>query len=206
MMTEQVTEKLMEDKNFQKGYKQYQDLDTKSQELSVKYVKDIMTILELDKPDITIERYRHNLLLAKFTVAKILATLSSFNYEENDFHDAMDRARHCVAEELVPMLINEEPCGECKNCKDGKPDECLNPKIRTKHCESRFLPVLCEALIDYDIWNEILYRSIPSDLKDEDILGDLDDEFHNKTFAKPKKRGRPKKSETEKQEEKVKED
>ena len=197
METEKITEKIMQDEHFKKGYSEYQALDAKSQELSVKYVEDIANILELNKSDVTIEQYRHNLLLAKFTVAKILATLSSFNYEESDFMQAMERARRCTAEELVPMLINQEPCGECEECKNGKPNECLNPNIRSEYCESRFLPLLCEALIDYDIWNEILYHNIPSDLKDEDILGDLDDEFKNSMAPKPKKKGRPKKVEKE---------
>lgn len=199
MVTEdQIIEKLSEDPDFKKSLNKFQEIDDKSQQFSIDISNKIVEMLDLTNENLTREEARFNFLTAKLAAAKLLATIASFNYEEDDFLEGMERARKMIPEEVVPMLMNVQPCGQCDNCKNGKKNECLNPKVREEACESRFLPLLSEALIEYDIWNEVLYNSIPADKKDVDILKDLDDDFHDQIVdAKPKKRGRPPKKEQE---------
>lgn len=194
-LTEQAMSKLKDTPEFKESMLRFGEADEKSQQMCVDLANNIINLLELDNDKLTVEQARFNLLVAKLVFAKALATLSSFNYEEPDFLQAMERARHCVAEELVPMLINEQPCKQCDECKKGNFNNCIHPIVRSEYCESRFLPILCEALIEYDVWNEILYYKIPAELTDSNVLGDLDEEFHDKmnVHKQKKKRGRPSK-------------
>lgn len=177
---EQVVEKLRDDENFQKSLELFREADEKSQKLSSEFADQIVKILDLTNEKLTIEEARFNHLVARMTAAKVLAIMSSFNYDEKEFMEALETARHCVVDELVPMLIDKEPCGQCEQCKNGHPNDCLNPKIRTTHTESRFLPLLSESLIEYDAWSEILYNNIPQNLRDIDVLKDINDDFQNR--------------------------
>jgi hypothetical protein len=188
-MEDKAIEKLVQDEDFQKALKKYQEMEEQSSEKANKISIELVKDLGLQDQSITIEQARNNLVLAKMTAVKVLATLSSFNYEEHDFMNSLDRARKCVQEELVPMLIGKEPCGECEECKNGRPNNCIRPKVRDEYCESRFLPLLADALIEYDAWSETLYNNIPQDKRDIDILKDINDEFQNQTNIK--RRGRP---------------
>ena len=190
-ITDKAIEKLREDKDFQNALSKYEEAENRSQEYSAKITKDIVEILHLEDSKQTIEDARFNLIIARMTAAKLLATLSSFSYIEQDFMDALTSARKLVQDELVPMLIQAEPCGECEACKNGHPDRCIKPHVREKYCESRFLPLLSDALIEYDAWSEILYNNIPSDKRDVDVLQDINDDFQNIVNQTKKRRGRP---------------
>jgi hypothetical protein len=198
-MTDMAIEKLKADKDFQNALKKYEEAESLSQEKSAEMAKQLVEMLHLDDAKQTIEDSRFNLLVAKMTAAKLLATMASFSYVEKDFMESLMNARKCVQEELVPMLMQKEPCGECEACKNGHPDRCIRPKVREAYCESRFLPLLSDALIEYDAWSEILYNNIPHDKRDIDILKDIDDKFNNSVIAEqPKKRrGRPPKNKEE---------
>lgn len=193
-ITDKAIEKLREDKDFQNAMSKYEEAEKLSQEYSANFAKELVGILHLEDAKQTIEDARFNLLVAKMTAAKLLATLSSFSYLEKDFMDALINARKLVQEELVPMLMQKEPCGECEACKNGHPDRCIRPNVREAFCESRFLPLLSDALIEYDAWSEILYNNIPADKRDVDILQDIDDEFHDTVNQTKKRRGRPAKT------------
>lgn len=193
-ITDKAIEKLREDKDFQNALSKYEEAEKRSQEYSAKIAKDIVEILHLEDSKQTIEDARFNLIIARMTAAKLLATLSSFSYIEQDFMDALTSARKLVQDELVPMLMQIEPCGECEACKNGHPDRCIKPHVREKYCESRFLPLLSDALIEYDAWSEILYNNIPSDKRDVDVLQDINDDFQNTVNQTKKRRGRPPKT------------
>lgn len=193
-ITDKAIEKLRQDKDFQKALSKYEEAEKLSQEHSARIAKDIVDILHLEDQKQTIEESRFNLIVAKMTAAKLLATLSSFSYIEKDFMDSLMNARKLVQEELIPMLMQKEPCGECEACKNGHQDRCIRPKVREAYCESRFLPLLSDALIEYDAWSEILYNNIPTDKRDIDILQDINDEFHDSINQVKKRRGRPPKT------------
>ena len=191
--TDMAIEKLRQDPDFQNALKKYEEAEALSQEKAAEIAKQIVEMLHLEDSKQTIEDARFNLLVAKMTAAKILVTMSSFSYTEKDFMDALMSARECVQQELVPMLMQKEPCGECEACKNGHPDRCIRPKVREAFCESRFLPLLSDALIEYDAWSEILYNNIPQDKHDIDILKDIDDAQQEQK----KRRGRPPKNKEE---------
>lgn len=192
--TDMAVEKLRQDPDFQNALKKYEEAEALSQEKAADMAKQLVEMLHLEDSQQTIENARFNLLVAKMTAAKILVTMSSFSYTEKDFMDALMNARQCVQQELVPMLMHKEPCGECEACKNGHPDRCIRPKVRESHCESRFLPLLSDALIEYDAWSEILYNNIPQDKRDIDILKDINDGYQNE---EKKRRGRPPKKKEE---------
>ena len=192
-LADKAMEKLRQDKDFQNALSKYEEAEKKSQEYSANIAKDLIAILHLEDQKQTIEDARFNLIIAKMTAAKLLATLSSFSYLEKDFMDALINARKLIQDEIVPTLMQKEPCGECEACKNGHPDRCIRPKVREAYCESRFLPLLSDALIEYDAWSEVLYNTIPADKRDVDILQDIDDEFHNTMNQTNKKKGRPSK-------------
>lgn len=196
-ITDKAIEKLRQDKDFQNALSKYEEAEKLSQEHSANIAKDIIDILHLEDQKQTIEESRFNLIVAKMTAAKLLATLSSFSYIEKDFMDSLMNARKLVQDELIPMLMQKEPCGECEACKNGHPDRCIRPKVREAYCESRFLPLLSDALIEYDAWSEILYNNIPTDKRDIDILQDINDEFHDSINQTKKRRGRPPKTNNE---------
>ena len=185
--TDVAIERLKQDPDFQNALKKYEEAESIAQEKAVLLSKQIVDMLHLEDEKQTIEDARFNLLVAKMTAAKVLVTMSSFSYIEKDFMDALLNARNCVQQELVPMLMHKEPCGECEACKNGHPDRCIRPKVRESFCESRFLPLLSDALIEYDAWSEILYNNIPQDKRDIDILKDIDIEHQEQK----KRRGRP---------------
>lgn len=186
---DKAMEKLKQDENFQKALAKYEEAEKISQEKSATFAQTLVDALQLDDEKLTMEQARFNLLIAKMTAAKLLAAISSFSYTENEFMESLVNARKLVQDELVPMLLDAEPCGECEACKNGHKDRCLNPKIRESYCESRFLPLLADAMIEYDAWSEILYNNIPATLRDKDVLQDIDDEFHED--IKKIKKGRP---------------
>ncbi len=192
-LADKAMEQLRQDKDFQNALSKNEEAEKKSQEYSANIAKDLIAILHLEDQKQTIEDARFNLIIAKMTAAKLLATLSSFSYLEKDFMDALINARKLIQEEIVPTLMQREPCGECEACKNGHPDNCIRPKVREAYCESRFLPLLSDALIEYDAWSEILYNTIPAEKRDVDILQDIDDEFHNTMNQTNKKKGRPSK-------------
>ena len=199
-ITDKAIEKLREDKDFQKAIQKYEEAEKISQDKSAEFAKELINMLHLEDVTQSIEDSRFNLLVAKMTAAKLLATLSSFSYLEKDFMESLINARKLVQDELVPMLIGAEPCGECDACKNGHPERCLRPKTREEYCESRFLPLISDALIEYDAWSEILYNNIPQDKRDIDVLKDINDEFQDSVNQTTKKRrGRPPKVKKEEQ-------
>jgi len=196
-MVDEAMNKLKQDENFQNAIHKFEEAEDLAQKHSSDMAKHLIEILNLQDDKQTIEQARFNLIVAKMTAAKLLATLSSFSYLEQDFMDSLVNARKIVQDELVPMLMSAEPCGECEACKNGQKDRCMNPKIREEFCESRFLPLLSDALIEYDAWTEILYNNIPAEKRDVDILQDINDDFQNEANQVIKKKGRPPKKDKE---------
>lgn len=159
-MEEKDFDKLREDEKFQKALDKYKKAEELSSEKAKVLAEELIQSFALKDSSQTIEEARFGLVVAKMAASKILATLSSFSYEEKTFMESLDNARRCVQEELIPMLINAQPCGECEECKNGHPEKCIRPNIRNAYCESRFLPLLCNSLIEYDAFSEILYTNI----------------------------------------------
>ena len=152
----------------------FQELDKKAMEeaenLSLKYVKEIM-----ENPG------EMSTTLAMLSVAKTLTFLCSYLYDkEEDFISAVDRARKCVAEELVPKLLNPQPCGHCDECQNGNPEGCKYPKVRGNYIESRFIPIAAGMLIEDDLFNKIIYQEpMDEDGKENEDGKRTDKDGHN---------------------------
>lgn len=170
---EQAKHALDENPAVKTAWDEYNDMETQARELANKMSEVIIQELHLDDDSLSIKEARKHHVIAKLASSGLLAMLSSLSYDEADFAISAKRAREIVTNQLVPMLVDEQPCGECDECKNGHPEKCLNPKYDEKNSESRFLPLLCQALIEYDAWAESLHNNIPSDLTDEDVLKEV---------------------------------
>ena len=140
----------MEDK-MKEGIDSYNEIEKKATE----YAEDIS---ENIIKDILENKDNFNLTTAVIAVSKVLSSLASFMYDtEGDFLADVKKARECVTDDLIPALLQPQPCGICNNCRDGNQEGCINPKIREDYSTSRFIPVVANMLIEYDIFNKVLY-------------------------------------------------
>jgi hypothetical protein len=102
--------------------------------------------------------------------SKMLSYLSSYLYDnEEEFLNDVKRARASVVSDVIPALLHPEPCGECEECKNGNFEECINVKTTPEYTTSRFLPLLCNMLIEYDIFNKVLWiNTVATEEEDKD--------------------------------------
>lgn len=141
--------------DLQKGYDEYENLDKlaeeKATELSEKIVKDILDTENKDK---------YNMTIAMLSVSKTLVHLASYFYEkQEDFLEDIKKARGSIPADIIPALLKPTPCGECEKCKDGDPDNCIAPIVRADMTTSRIIPMIASMLIEYDLFNKILWAN-----------------------------------------------
>lgn len=146
-----ITEALERDPKYQEGLRVYQDSEKKavavSQEIATKLIDAIVK-----KED------KFNITTALLAVSKALTHLTSYLYDtEDEFLSDVQKARTAVVTDVIPALLNPQPCGKCKACKDGRFHECENPDVRGDYTSTRFLPIICNMLIEYDLFNKILH-------------------------------------------------
>lgn len=142
---------LAEDKDMQDALAKYNSIDEKANAVAQEITKAMVDNVVKEENDF-------NLSTAILGVSKSLTQLSSFLYDsEEEFLVAIKRARELVVSDVVPMLVDAHPCGECENCKNGKEEDCLHIQINTENTQSRFLPMLCGMLIEYDLFNKVLH-------------------------------------------------
>lgn len=142
---------LASDKDLQNGVKAYNTLDEKATAVSQEITKAMVE-------NIVKEESEFNISMAILAVSKSLIELASFLFDsEEEFLVAMKKSRNAVISDVVPALLDPEPCGKCESCKNGKPEECISPNVRQEYTQSRFLPLLCGSLIEYDLFNKVLH-------------------------------------------------
>ena len=84
--------------------------------------------------------------------------LASYLYDsEEEFLTDVKKARTSVVTDIIPALLDQQSCGECQNCKNGNEAECINPTVRGDYTQSRFLPILCNMLVEYDLFNKVIH-------------------------------------------------
>ena len=146
-----IEQALATDKDMQAGIKAYNAVDEKATTVAEEITKALVE-------NIVKEETEFNISTAILGVSKSLLQLASFMFDsEEEFLVHIKKARQCVVDEIIPTLLSPEPCGMCESCKNGKPEECIKPVIRQDYTQSRFLPMLCGMLIEYDLFNKILY-------------------------------------------------
>jgi hypothetical protein len=141
--------------DLQKGYDEYEKLDKlaeeKATEISEKIVKDI---LETD------DKEKYNMTIAMLSISKTMVHLASYFYEkQEDFLDDIKKARGSIPADIIPALLKPTPCGECEKCRDGFPDECIAPIVRADMTTSRIIPMISSMLVEYDLFNKILWAN-----------------------------------------------
>lgn len=146
-----IEEALEKDTGVQKGLEEYRQIENKAnsvaQEISASIVESIVK-----------EQEKFNITTALLAVAKTLTHLASYLYDsEEEFLTDVKKARTSVVTDIIPALLDPQPCGECQNCKNGNEAKCLNPIVRGDYTQSRFLPILCNMLVEYDLFNKVIH-------------------------------------------------
>lgn len=146
-----IEEALEKDTDLQKGLAEYKQMEDKAnsvaQEISSSIVESIVK-----------EQEKFNITTALLAVSKALTHLTSYLYDsEEEFLTDVKKARTSVVSDIIPALLDPQPCEECQNCKNGNEEECLNPIVRGDYTQSRFLPILCNMLIEYDLFNKVIH-------------------------------------------------
>ena len=150
---EKIVNDKVSDEKLEKGYKEYNDIENTADELAKEYSS--MLLEKLVKEN-NAEKFNLSVLL--MATSKMLSYLSSYLYDnEEEFLNDVKRARASVVSDVIPALLHPEPCGECEECKNGNFEECINVKTTPEYTTSRFLPLLCNMLIEYDIFNKVLW-------------------------------------------------
>ena len=146
-----IEEALGRDENVQLGMEKYRAMEQKAnsvaEEISSSLIESVVK-----------QEGKFNISEAIMAVAKSLSHLVSYLYDtEEEFLMDVKKARTAVVSDVIPALLDPQPCGNCTSCKDGKPMECINPQVRGDYTTTRFLPLLCNMIIEYDLFNKILH-------------------------------------------------
>lgn len=146
-----IDEALERDENIQVGLEEYKKMEQKANTIA----EDISSSLI---ESIVKEEGKFNITEAILAVAKSLSHLASYLYDtEEEFLADVLKARTATVSDIIPALLDPQPCGECESCKNGNPMDCVNPQVRGDYTTSRFLPVLCNMIVEYDLFNKILH-------------------------------------------------
>lgn len=146
-----IEEALKHDENIQLGLEEYKTIEQKANSVAEEISS---TLIET----IVKEEGKFNISTAIMAVAKSLSHLSSYLYDtEEDFLIDVKKARTSVISDIIPALLDPQPCGYCESCKNGNHMDCINPEVRGDYTTSRFLPILCNMIIEYDLFNKILH-------------------------------------------------
>ena len=144
---------------FQKGIKYFDNMSAEAADIS----KNLVSMLT-EKVIKESESDAFNLTTVILAVSKALAGLASYLYDsEEEFLKDLQLARVVTTDDIIPTLLNETPCGECEQCKNGHPEACINKQVRENLTTSRFLPILCSMIIEYDFFNKIVYSHLEAE-------------------------------------------
>lgn len=146
-----VSEALQKDPKYAEGLAKYKECVEKgnavAEEIASKLIEAIVKKEE-----------NFNISTALLAVAKTLTHLSSYLYDtEDEFVVDIKKARTSVVTDIIPALLSPQPCGQCEACKNGRPHECETPNVRGDYTATRFIPLVCNMLIEYDLFNKILH-------------------------------------------------
>ena len=129
-----VDKAIEKDENFQKGYEEYCRIEQKAnavaEQLSETLVENIL------KEE---NNAKFNLSTAIMAVAKTLTHLASYMYDtEDEFLEDVKKGRTSVISDIIPALLNPEPCGLCEECRNGNQEFCIKHIVLYKHiCKDR---------------------------------------------------------------------
>lgn len=165
-----IDEALKKDEKMQAGLEEYAKMEKQANDVAEEISS---TLIE----SIVKEQGKFNISVAILAVAKSLSHLASYLYDtEEEFLTDVKKARTATVSDVIPALLDPQPCGNCQSCKDGNPMECINPTVRGDHTTSRFLPILCNMVVEYDLFNKVLHMyTVGRDQHDEAISDNKED-------------------------------
>lgn len=150
-----IEKALIEDEAFKEGTEQYERMMEQAQSISEEITSALITEI-IKKTDTGEKANTLTLSTAILASAKTLINLSSYVYEnETEFREVIKEAREAVIEKIIPAMLNPQPCGICPECKSGQP--CTNPVMETRLLQTKTLPIVSASLIEYDLWNKMMY-------------------------------------------------
>lgn len=165
-----IDEALKRDENTQAGLEEYKRMEQKAnsvaEEISANLIESIVK-----------QEGKFNISEAILAVAKSLSHLASYLYDtEEEFLMEVKKARTATVSDVIPALLDPQPCGNCMSCKDGNPMECITPVVRGDYTTSRFLPILCNMIIEYDLFNKILHMHTAGKVSEIDEAAEVNNE------------------------------
>ena len=146
-----IDEAITKDEDLNQGINEYKIIEKKANDVAEEISSTLIESIVKDND-------KFNISTAILAVAKCFSHLASYLYDtEDEFLTDVRKARTAIVSDIIPALLNPQPCGLCEECKNGNSQECLNPSVRGDYTTSRFLPILCNMLIEYDLFNKIVY-------------------------------------------------
>lgn len=153
---------------FDEGIKEFDEISSIASDISKQIVTQLTDKIIKDN-----NGEAFNLTTSILGASKSLAGLASYLYDsEEEFIRDLQLAREAATDIIIPTLLQQVPCGECEECRNGHPENCINPNAREYLTTSRFLPLLCATIIEYDYFNKIVYThvsSVESGEQEEDV-------------------------------------
>ena len=147
------SEAIEQSEDLQKGRARFDEMDEYANTMADKLASDIIQKMIAEN-----NGEQFNLSTAILAAAKTLSHLASFMYEtEDEFLKDVQMAREAAVSSVIPALLDPHPCGLCEDCKNGHPEQCINPVVRAERTTSRFLPILCNMVLEYDLFNKVLW-------------------------------------------------
>ena len=171
MLDMNLEQTMLEDEYFKEGANEYERIMEQSmiisEEITSALIKEIVKTTETGEKANTI-----TLTTAIAATAKVLINLVSYVYDtEDELKDVVTKSREAVVEKVIPAILNPQPCGKCQECKNGQP--CSNPNMDTELLQTKTLPVLCAEILEYDLWNKVMYMYTQGrELLNQDSSGD----------------------------------
>ena len=173
-----IDEAIAKDDNLNQGINEYKIIEQKANDVAEEISS---TLVE----SIVKNNDKFNLSMAILAVAKCFGHLTSYMYDtEEEFLTDVRKSREAVVSDIIPALLNPQPCELCEECKNGNPQECLNPNVRGDYTTSRFIPLLCNMLIEYDLFNKVVYMHTAG--KENDVATENENDVAVKTNKEEK--------------------
>lgn len=142
-------------KAYERGIEEFNVIEKRSTEFCDQVVKEGADKILKD------DTKKFNLSTALLGTSKALAGLASFLYDnETEFLQDVKKARECVVTDIIPALLDAKPCGVCPTCKDGDTEHCVKPVLRNDMVTTRFIAVLANTMIEYDLFNKVIYTHL----------------------------------------------
>lgn len=124
-----------------------------SDEITSALVKKIVDSSETDNP---LKKE-----VAILAIARTLTTLASYSFEtEDDFMASLRSAYNKMEQNVLRAILNPRPCSECTECSQYLQECSEKDELDTKMTTNANLCLMSYELINYDLWNKVLYKTL----------------------------------------------